>query len=281
LPGWRSAYSLSPSAINTWIGEEFRTLGAEYDLDWLGRQRGYDWEFGATAAAFGWNDYSGVLLALRGWAIDDRQTTLFGGIGDRHAGGLSGIREFHNDVDGRAGYYVGVNAKYQSALDLRLLHYDNRADASAYSYALQAFGWRTRFDSAGVRWTPTDRWTVISQWLAGTTIVGDSGFGDSVLTGYYDYEFHAAFVLVSWQRGPDRLTGRYDDFEMHQTRSDDFFNSDRGHAWTFAYQRDLNRHWSVVLEAMQIDSSVPLRGLVGEPVAARERELQLALRFQL
>jgi hypothetical protein len=37
----------------------------------------------------------------------------------------------------------------------------------------------------------------------------------------------------------------------------------------------------VVLEALQIDSRVPLRGLVGEPIAARERELQFALRFQL
>jgi len=36
----------------------------------------------------------------------------------------------------------------------------------------------------------------------------------------------------AWQRGADRLSGRYDEFEMHQTQSDDFFNTDRGHAWT-------------------------------------------------
>jgi hypothetical protein len=281
LQGWRSAYSISPSAINTWIGEEFRTIGAEYDLDWLGRQHGHDWEFGASAAAFGWNDYSGVLLALRGWAIHDRQTTLFGGIGDRDAGGVSGVREFDGDVDQRAGYYVGASAKYQEALDLRVLHYDNRTNAAAYSYALNAFGWRTKFDSAGVRWTPSDRWTLISQWLAGTTMVGDSAFANALVTGYYDYEFHAAFVLLSWQRGNDRLSGRYDNFEMHQTRSDDFFNTDRGHAWTFAYQRELNKYWSVVVEALQIDSRLALRSAFGEPVAARERELQLALRFQL
>jgi hypothetical protein len=122
---------------------------------------------------------------------------------------------------------------------------------------------------------------VISQWLAGTTDEGDSGFNDSQLTDYYDFEFHAAFLLVSWQRGPDRLSGRYDAFEMHQTLSDSFYNTDRGHAWTFAYQRDLNKHWSVVLEALQIDSRLALRTQIGEPLAARERELQLALRFQL
>jgi len=281
LQGWRSAYSLSPSAINTWMGEEFRTIGAEYDLDLLGRQRGYDWELGATAAVFGWNNYSGTLLAVRGWAIHDRQTTLFGSIGERDTPGISEVREFAGDVDQRAGYYVGGNAKYQDVLELRVLHYDNRVNPAAYSYALQDFEWRTRFDSAGVRWTPTEHWTVISQWLAGTTDEGDSGFNDSQLTDYYDFEFHAAFLLVSWQRGPDRLSGRYDAFEMHQTLSDSFYNTDRGHAWTFAYQRDLNKHWSVVLEALQIDSRLALRTQIGEPLAARERELQLALRFQL
>ena len=161
------------------------------------------------------------------------------------------------------------------------MHYDNRVNPNTFSYALHDFAWRTRFDSAGVRWTPTDRWTVIAQWLAGTTVVGDSAFGDAVRTDYYGFEFHAAFVLLSWQRGADRLSGRYDEFEMHQTQSDDFFNADRGHAWTFAYERELNKSWSVLAEALQIDSNLALRGQIGEPIAARERELQLAVRLRL
>jgi hypothetical protein len=281
LQGWRSAYSLSPSAINTWIGEEFRTIGAEYDLDWLGRQRGHDWELGLTAAVYGWNDLAGVLVAVRGWSINDRQSTLFGRVGDPNAGPIAGVREFYDDMDKRAGYYAGLNAKYLDALELRALHYDNRANAAAYSYGLHAFGWHTKFDSAGLRWTPTERWTVITQWLAGTTVVGDSQDDNAELSGYYAWEFRAAFVLVSWQRRADRLSARYDDFEMHQTQSDAFFNSDRGHAWTLAYQRELSMHWSVVLEALQIDSRLALRGLIGEPVTARERELQLAVRLQL
>jgi len=137
------------------------------------------------------------------------------------------------------------------------------------------------FNSAGARWTPMDRWTVIAQWLAGTAVTGDSADSDAERTGYYGFEFHSAFVMVSWQRGADRLSGRYDGFEMHQRQSDDFFNTDRGHAWTFAYQRELNQHWSVIVEALQINSALAFRSLIGEPVAARERELQLAVRFQL
>lgn len=281
LPGWRSAYSLSPSAINTWIGEELRTIGAEYDLDWLGRQRGHDWELGLKAAAYGYNDFSGEVISVSGWSIHDRQTTLFGRIGEPGTGQIPGLREFHRDEDQRLGYYAGGNAKYLDALELRVLHYDNRANPNTFSYALNDFAWRTMFNSAGARWTPTDRWSVIAQWLAGTTLNGDSAFNDAIRTDYYSFEFHSAFLLVSWQRGPDRLTARYDGFEMHQRQSDDFFNDDRGHAWTLAYQRDLSRHWSVIVEALQIDSQLATRAQIGEPVAAVERELQLAVRLQL
>ena len=280
LAGWRSAYSLSPSAINSWIGEELRTIGAEYDLDWLGRQRGHDWELGLTAAAYGWNDFSGAVLSTSGWSINDRQTTLFGRIGQPGVGPLPGVREFHRDADQRLGYYAGGSAKYLDALELRVLHYDNRANANTFSYGLDDFAWRTKFDSAGLRWTPTDQWTVIAQWLGGTTVTGDSAFEDAQLTDYYAYEFHAAYALVSWQRGPDRLSARYDSFEMHQTLSDDFFNNNRGHAWTLAYERELSKSWSVVLEALQIDSSLAARFELGEPVGAVERELQLAVRLQ-
>jgi hypothetical protein len=281
LPGWRSAYSISPSAINTWVGEELRTIGVEYDLDWLGRQHGLDWDFGATAAVLGWNDYSGELLAVRGWAIHDRQTTLFGVVGQPNMPPVAGLREFTTDSDQRPGYYAGLNAKYRDQLELRVLHYDNEARTEDYSFRLEDFGWRTWFNSAGARWTPTQHWTVIAQWIGGITMVGDSGFEDSVLTDYYRYEFHAAFLLVSWQHGPNRLSARYDDFEMHQNESDNFFNTNRGHAWTLSYQRDLSRHWSVALEALQIDSSLALRSQFGEPVNAAERELQLAVRLQL
>ena len=57
--------------------------------------------------------------------------------------------------------------------------------------------------------------------------------------------------------------------------------TDHGHAWTFAYQRDVNRYLSVALEYLQMDSRLTRRLEFGLPDVARERELELALRLQL
>lgn len=271
LVGWRSPYTLSFSAINTWVGEELRTIGAEYDLDWLGRQRGYPWQLGLTASLYGWNDPAGTLMAVRGWALDDRQTTLFGRIGAAGSGPVDGLREFYGNFGGGPGYYVGANAKYQGSLELRALHYDNLVNPDAYSAALGNFAWHTYFDSAGASWTPTRHWTVISQWLTGDTCVGSEPAC---------YEFSSAFLLGSWQLGPDRLSARYDGFQMH-SESGPYPNFNRGHAWTFAYEREFNSHFSVALEELRVNSSLSARMFVREPEVLAENELQLAFLAQL
>ncbi|MGH8144114.1 MAG: hypothetical protein ACREU2_16560 [Steroidobacteraceae bacterium] len=271
LTGWRTPYTISPSAINSWVGEELRTLGAEYDLDWLGRQWGHDWDLGLTAAAYGWNEPAGTLLARRGWSINDLQSTLFGRIGEPGNGPIDGIREFAQ-IDHRFGYYAGGSATYRGNLQLRALHYDNRADPGAYSRSLSDYAWRTSFDSAGVAWTPASGWTLISQWLGGQTCTA---------TDPYCWDFHAAFLLGSWQRGADRFSVRYDLFETNKTSTEDFYSFNNGHAWTLAYQHAFSARWSTALELLQIDSRLLARTSLGEPVGARERELQVAVRCEL
>ena len=126
MSGWRSPYTLSFSAINTWVGEELRTIGAEYSLDWLGRSHGHDFDFTLSAAGYGWNDTAGTVLATRGWGLTDRQSTLFG----RFANGGKPLPQrtlFYDDLDKRAGYYASAAANYRGLLELRALHYDNRA----------------------------------------------------------------------------------------------------------------------------------------------------------
>jgi hypothetical protein len=275
MSGWRSPYTLSFSAINTWVGEELRTIGAEYSLDWLGRSHGHDFDFSLNAAAYGWNDTAGTVLATRGWGLNDRQSTLFGRYAN-DGGPLPQRTLFYDDLDKRAGYYVGAAANYRGLLEMRALHYDNHANLASESAQLNDSAWLTSFDSLGARWTPSDDWTFIGQWLHGRT------YQDSDVP-HNAWSYNSEFLLASLQRGAMRYSVRYDRFEMQQTYSSfeyiPILMADHGHAWTVACIREFNRHWSMTLEGIESDSTMPLRTLIGDPPYAREQQLQLALRY--
>ncbi len=277
MHGWRSPYTLSFSAINTWIGEEIRTIGAEYSLDWLGRSHGHDFDFSLSAAGYGWNDTAGTVLGTRGWGLHDRQSMLFG----RYADGGSPLPQatiFYDDLDKRAGYYVSATANYRGLVEMQALHYDNRANLAVESAALSDSTWLTYFDSLGARWTPDESWTFIGQWLHGRTYADPD-------VPHNAWSFNSEFLLASLKHGPMRYSVRYDRYEMQETYSSfeylPILLADHGHAWTVALTRDFNEHWSAVLEGIQSDSNVPLRPFIGVPASEREQMLQLAVRYDL
>src|SRR6186713_3226199 len=43
--GWETPYTITPSAISSWISEEIRTIGLEGQFDWLGTRRGQSFDF--------------------------------------------------------------------------------------------------------------------------------------------------------------------------------------------------------------------------------------------
>src|SRR4029079_8665616 len=49
---WTSRATLTPSAINSWVGEELRIVGAEYRVEWRGEGQGVE----LAGAVFGAND---------------------------------------------------------------------------------------------------------------------------------------------------------------------------------------------------------------------------------
>ena len=60
---------ITPSAINSWIGEEVKVVGVEGTATHPlagGRLSG-------TFGLFGFNDTAGTQLAFRGWALHDRR----------------------------------------------------------------------------------------------------------------------------------------------------------------------------------------------------------------
>src|SRR5437868_11124281 len=70
---WHVRNSITPSAINSWIGEEVRPVAIEGTL---GASLG-EHKLRATAAVFAANDTAGTLLTFRGWALHDRMTLAF------------------------------------------------------------------------------------------------------------------------------------------------------------------------------------------------------------
>lgn len=267
--GWTDVYSITPSALNTWLGEEFRTIGAEVEGRWLGASSGYLGDFAIIGAVYGWNEPAGSLLADRGFAMTDRPSTLFGYLG-------SPPMDFYHEVDRRPGYYAGLSWHHHDRLEIRALRYDNRADPGAQTES-GFYAWHTRFTSAGARLEPGEHWTFIAQYLDGDTINDDEGYWDSPFL----MNFRAAFALASFEWGPERLTARYDTFRTHQLSGvDGPPSNDEGHAWTFACTRELGDHWQFVAEWLRIFSSFPPRAELAEPVFQAQTEIQLAVRYR-
>lgn len=59
-------------------------------------------------------------------------------------------------------------------LELRALHYDNRADPAAFD---ELFGCLTKFNATGLRWEPDEHWTVIAQGMHDVPCIGGDGAG--------------------------------------------------------------------------------------------------------
>ena len=270
--GWTNPYLISSSAINTWVGEELRTIGAEYSLEWLGTRLGHDFDFGLVAAAYGWNDPAGILIASHGWTLHDRQTTLFGKVGQAGVGPVPG-RVLFKEIDHRPGYYYGAQLRYLDRVVLRYLRYDNRADPEAFDPGINDFAWLTYFDSVGLRVETANGWTLIAQWLSGETAAEPE-------TGYEEWKYDSTFALVSKALGRHRVSARADWFDTdHFETSFPPGETESGSAWTLGYSYERDDHWSFAVEALQIKSDVTSRAWLGEQPEATERQLQLQLRY--
>jgi hypothetical protein len=268
-PGWSDVYSITPSAINSWIGEEFRTIGAELEARWLGASSGYLGDFALVGAVYGWNEPAGTLLAEQGFTLSDRSSTLFGYLGSPPIG-------FYHEVDRNPGYYGGMTWRHHDRLELRALHYDNRANPDAETLS-GFYAWHTRFNSAGARLEPEEHWTFIAQALDGSTSVG----GADEDQPRFLMRYRAAFALASYEWLKERLTARYDEFHTHQLSGYYGPPGDQdGHAWTFAFTYEPAEHWQFVAEWIRAYSSFPPRVELDESIMQTQSQIQIAARYR-
>jgi hypothetical protein len=273
-PGWSNPYTISSSALNTWVGEELRTIGVAYELEHLGIAEGGRVDFGLNAAVFGWNDPAGVELALRGFSLNDRQTPVFGRIGTYAFGGRE-QRVIFSEVDGRPGYHVGAYVKTDTGLEVRALHYDNRGNRAVFKNSIDDFAWDTTFDSVGLRYDAPGGLTFIAQKLKGVTYAGPDLFGC--------WTFDTWFVLAAHRFGRHRFAVRYDDFSVLQTteHSPPPWSRDVGHALTIGWTYALRANMELAAEWLRIESLHSTRAALGESPRAVEHSAQLSVKFLL
>ena len=266
---WTSVWTLTPSAINTWVGEELRAIGAEFRLEHRGERNTFE----VGGAVFAANDPAGEILYARGWSMGD----LVYGLGTRlreadvyaTSIGAPAPRRYDPfvEIDDRAGFYG--EATWRSPLGrVTVLYYDNRADPSAYhafNHGDELFAWRTKFTSAGTQ-TAIGDVTVIGQAMVGTTEIAPPGFRGEA-------HFSAAYLLAGWKIGVWRPALRVDAF---QTRQDPAFpptQSEHGNAVTLALNWKPLDWLRLTGEALRVDSVHDQRVLLGLPPRRIDNQL--------
>ncbi len=182
---WESPYTMTSSALNSWLGEELRPIGV--DAAYTFRRA---WTAGATV--FRGNDTFGALPAARGWAMRDHWALL---------GEHTPVdAEYFTSVSAENDHNLGWSARAKWNSDratVQLTHIDNRGDALEHG---DLFDWYTCFDIAGADFTSGD-WT----------FVAESGWGytDIIVQGTrYRSDIDASYVLASRRLGNGRASLR-------------------------------------------------------------------------
>ena len=249
---WQTPYSLSLSALNSWIGEEFRPLGIT-GTKRFAQDSGATFDFSTTL--YGGNDTSAAILAWRGFAVHDR-LSVFGealplltlpSLSD--SGGFKfqrndGSQPFGSDLDGRPGFALRARQNFVGGGRLNVYFTDNRGDRKLHG---DEYAWHTRFGILGFDQPFGDGWTVLGEWMRGRT---DMGFGPGP---FVSFDFDAAYLAISRNVGLWSITGRAETFHINELdRSAAERNTQNGVGATIAVLRN-SGDWRLGVEAQYFD----------------------------
>jgi hypothetical protein len=254
-PAVTPLYTLTPSALSTWVWEEGRVVGAA--LDWwrvLSNGMRFSLLFGS---GFG-PDQMGRLLALRGWVLSD---ALAGINGEAPLPVQGETLSVFDERDHRPSLYSLVTlTNERETAALRLGYFDTLGDQGIQGV------WETRFGTAGVMLRPLGRLELLAQYLEGVTMVRGAA---------RDVGFNGFYILASLGYRNHRASVRYDAF---RTTDDDGspFDREHGDGVTLAYFFEFGLHHRVGCEYLFLHSRRP-RAFSGDP---SDGGWQLSYRFR-
>lgn len=260
-PLWTSPYTLTLSALNSWVAEEIRPIGL--DLAWS-RTDAREQRWSLAASLFGSNDTAGTLVAWRGFALHDRPTPTAEFLPLPPLAALTttfplqderGTRPFSGDLDRRLGYAGRArwDAPQRRAV-IQATAFLNNGDRALHG---GQYAWRTDF-----RWLSTEvelpgGLRFLGEWGTGTSAMGFAPPGQRS-SSVVDIGFDVLYAMLSWQRGALRTSLRYDDFvvlDRDSTPGDD--NREDGSAWTLAVLGTLGERWRVGVEMLYLEAWRP------------------------
>jgi hypothetical protein len=269
--GWASPYTLTPSAINSWIGDELRTIGSEATLRWksdLGT-------ISLIGAALCCNDENGTLMASHGWTMDDRPTGLL----ERVRLSTQSQKLFFaplyartgefDEIDGHVGWYAGATWVLSDWGKISVIRYDNEGDPNAKT--LRDTAWDTRFWSVGAR-TNIGPVVLIAQGMRGSTIVAGPGFVAGT-------KFQSAFGLASYDLDDWRFSLREDLFATRRAGAVNNIWSEDGDATTGAVSWSGQNGLRITAELIRMNSSRGEYVPAGLGLHRTDRQFQLDVRY--
>lgn len=265
--GWSNPWTITSSALNSWVGEELRTIGIEPSLEWRLND-------GASlklfAALFCDNETAGTLIGLGGWNLTDYITPLGGRVTQPNFGGGAGVSPVFQQIDHNPGWYAGTTLSLPSYGQISVMRYDNNVNVDAN---LANTPWRTSFWSLGGN-SEIGQVTLLLQGMQGQTSVADTPDYTPVT------RFYAAFALAGWRFGDWRLAGRIERFGTDGY--DHFFDADfseHGMDETIALTWRPRPWLRLTAEYLHVDSTRQLRVIQGMAPRQVDNQEQLMARF--
>jgi hypothetical protein len=276
---WSTVNTLTPSAINAWVGEEVKVLGMEGTV----RASVGNHILAFTGSVFGFDDTAGTLLSFRGWALHDAKATVFGHFPLPPLNAFISALQQHEtrsfvEIDHRPGFYGRVEWRPPAPFGVALFYYDNRADPHAFKPSGQ-WGWRTRFWNLGVNADLGPKTRLLAQAMTGSTIMGFETNGEP----WVHTLFKSAYVSVT-QSLSDKaaLTGRVEAFQTHELGSQmSPQDSERGWATTVALRYNIRDNLTGFAEALNVRSRRGVREDLGLDSFQPQTVFQLGLRLRI
>jgi hypothetical protein len=217
-PLWNSRYTISYSALNSWIAQEVRPIGADIQFS-----PNFYVTVGATA--FKGNDTMGSALASRGWTIGNRMSVYEEVIAV--APSPDSTRAIGPEIDKKFGDSERLRIQLPERAILQFTRIDNRSELLVRP--APETPWRTKFNIIGAELGPTGPTTLAAEWAYGSTALGFPG-------GSFTMDFDTIYLLLSQKRGTSRWTARVERFTTndHKRQPGDV-NREHGSAFTLSW----------------------------------------------